>query len=226
MTILALSTSTARGSVAILKGAEAAAVSYVDLQGHAERLFHAIDEALAQAAATRASLTGVVCDVGPGSFTGVRVGVASAKGIALGLDLPVAGATSLEAMAFAAFGLCVAPESAVVLAALDAKKSELFVGAYDATGRVVIEPRSCSATAAAITELVTAASLGPRVTLVGEVLAGLALPPELLLARHPALDLPDAVWVGRKGRERLAQADEVEPLYVRPPDATLPARPA
>ena len=62
---------------------------------------------------------------------------------------------------------------------------------------------------------------------VGEVAAGVALPEGLHLARGPALDLPDATWIGRLAAGRLGEADggdAVEPLYVRPPDITL-ARP-
>ncbi len=104
MKVLAISTSTPRGSAALVRDGEAvAAVAYVDLQGHAERIFQAIEAVLAQSGETRRSLDGLACDIGPGSFTGVRVGVASTKGIALGLGLPLAGVTSLEAMAAAAF---------------------------------------------------------------------------------------------------------------------------
>ena len=104
MRVLALSTSTPRGSAALVRDGEVvAAVAYVDLQGHAERIFEAVDAVLAQAGEPRSAVEGLGCDVGPGSFTGVRVGVASAKGMALGLGLPLAGVVSLEAMAAAAF---------------------------------------------------------------------------------------------------------------------------
>jgi tRNA threonylcarbamoyladenosine biosynthesis protein TsaB len=217
--LLALSTSTPRGSAALLRdGAPAAAAVYVDLQGHAERLFEAIDDALARSGIDRASLSALACDVGPGSFTGVRVGVASAKGIALALGLPLVGVVSLAAMAAAAFGEGAASADDVVLAAIDAKKGEVFRAAYRASGEVVLAPetRAFGPEAFALPTL-------PRLVVVGGIAEGMALPPGVRLARGPVLDLPDAAWIGRLAAPRVAspEADPslCEPLYVRPPDA-------
>lgn len=234
MKILALSTSTPRGSAALVRdGVEVAASVYVDLQGHSARLFEAIDAVLAQAGEGRGALEGLACDVGPGSFTGVRVGVASAKGIALGLGLPLAGVVSLEAMAAAAFAAGAAGPGSVVLAAVDAKKSEVFLAAYDAAGTVLLAPcaRPLAPAAFALDFPPGPGSPGlpgppgPRVVVVGEVAAGIALPAGVSLARGASFDLPDAAWIGRLAAARLGRepGDEIEPLYVRAPDAT-PAR--
>jgi tRNA threonylcarbamoyladenosine biosynthesis protein TsaB len=227
--VLALSTSTPRGSVALVRDGEAlAAVAYVDLQGHAERIFEALDAVLAEAGVPRSAVEGLACDVGPGSFTGVRVGVASAKGMALGLGLRLAGVVSLEAMAAAAFDAGAAGPGDVVVAAIDAKKSEVFAAAYDARGTVLAAPRARPLGPDAFA--LKPAPGGGRVVVVGEVAAGVALPDGLHLARGASFDLPDATWIGRLACRRLALAegadgaDEVEPLYVRPPDITA-ARP-
>lgn len=224
MRILAVSTSTPRGSAALLRdGAVLAASAYVDLQGHAERLFEAVDAVLAQAGETRASLDGLACDVGPGSFTGVRVGVASLKGIALGLGLPLVGVVSLEAMAAAAFATGAAGPDDVVIAAIDAKKSEVFLAAYDARGAVLTPP--CARPLGPEAFTAAPAPGGGRIVVVGEVAGGVALPEGLRLARGAALDLPDAGWIARIATARLGSSSaggEVEPLYVRAPDATLP----
>lgn len=223
MKILALSTSTHRGSAALVRDGEALAeVAYADLQGHAERLFEAVDALLARAGERRGSIEGLACDVGPGSFTGVRVGVASAKGMAFGLGLPLAGVVSLQAMAAAAFAAGEAGPGDVVVAAVDAKKSEVFVAAYDASEKVLVAPctRAIGPEAFAIVE----APAGGRLVVVGEVAATVALPEGMRLARGPALDLPDAVWIARLAAPRMGSAgdgDEVEPLYVRPPDAVV-----
>jgi tRNA threonylcarbamoyladenosine biosynthesis protein TsaB len=222
MNILALSTSTQRGSAAVFDdGAELATVAYADLKGHAERIFAAIDAALAEAGLPRAALSAVACDTGPGSFTGARVGVASVKGIALALGLPVVGVLSLEAMAAAAFGEGAAREGDVVLAAIDAKKSEIFVAAYALDGGSLqpILPPCCRA---ALPEALTLPGQERRVIVVGEVAA--ALGPCPALARGPALDLPDAAWVARLAAARLARGAgldpaALEPTYVRAPDA-------
>jgi tRNA threonylcarbamoyladenosine biosynthesis protein TsaB len=166
--------------------------------------------------------------VGPGSFTGVRVGVASVKGIALGLGLPLAGVTSLEAMAAAAFAAGEAGAGDVVIAAVDAKKSEVFVAAYDATGAVLVAPCARALQDGPAAFALVAAPAGGRVVVVGEVAAGLPLPEGARLARGPALDLPDASWIGRLSAARLGLPDDgdlVEPLYVRAPDAVASGAP-
>lgn len=219
MNLLALSTSTPRGSAALLRdGAPVGDAVYVDLQGHAERLFEAIDDALARAGLDRAALDALACDVGPGSFTGVRVGVASAKGVALALGLPLVGVVSLAAMAAAAFGAGAAGPDDVVLAAIDAKKGEVFRAAYRASGEVVLAPetRALAPEAFALPGL-------PQLVVVGGIAVGLDLPPGVRLARGPVLDLPDAGWIGRLAAAHVgAGASDpalCEPLYVRPPDA-------
>jgi tRNA threonylcarbamoyladenosine biosynthesis protein TsaB len=229
MRILALSTSTPRGSVAVLAdGAAPGAAVYTDLQGHAERVFQAIDEALAAAGIERRAIEAIACDKGPGSFTGVRVGVATGKGIAIGLGIPLVGVVSLEAMAAAAFAEGAAGEGDVVVAAVDAKKDEIFVAAYERAGapgpgvREIAPPRCAPRSA----EALAIAGESRRIVVIGEIAASIDPPPPGLL-RGPALDLPDAAWIARLGALRLASADPgepgdpalIEPLYVRPPDA-------
>jgi tRNA threonylcarbamoyladenosine biosynthesis protein TsaB len=218
--VLALSTSTPRGSAALVRDGETlAAVAYVDLAGHAERIFAAVDAVLAEAGVGRGALDALACDVGPGSFTGVRVGVASAKGIAMGLDLPILGVVSLEAMAAAAFALGAAGPADGVAAAIDAKKSELFTAAYEASGAAFFAP--CTR---AVGPEAFVLPVGRRWVVVGEIAASVALPAGVTLARGAAFDLPDAAWIGKLALARFAAGERpdagvVEPLYVRPPDA-------
>ncbi len=223
MKILALSTSTPRGSAVVIADGEILGTGgYVDLQGHAERIFEAIDAALAAAGLDRGALAAIACDQGPGSFTGVRVGVASAKGIALGLGVPLAGVVSLEAMAAAAFGERAANAEDVVLAAIDAKKDEVFLAAYALVDGVVraLAPPRCAPRAAASLAIPGETR---RIVIIGEVVASIEPAPPGLV-RAPALDLPDAAWVGRLAAARFASGADgdpalLEPLYVRPPDA-------
>ncbi len=168
---------------------------------------------LAQAGEHRGSLEGLSCDVGPGSFTGVRVGVASAKGIALGLGLPLAGVVSLEAMAAAAFATGAAGPGDVVVAAVDAKKSEVFVAAYDARGTVLAAP--CARTLGPEAFTLVTAPPGGRLVVVGEVArdphaAGGRPPGAGSRARSPRRELDRAARglparrAGRRGRGRAA----------------------
>src|SRR5262249_11430260 len=121
---------------------------YEDLRGHAERVVAAVEGVFASAGRRREELSAVACDVGPGSFTGVRVGVSFAKGIALALDLPAVGVGSLEAMAAATFGTNRAVDGDAVVAVLDAKKGEVFLAAYARSGIAILPPQHVAREAA------------------------------------------------------------------------------
>src|SRR5262249_35263445 len=153
------------------------------------------DAALASAGESRATLDALAVDVGPGSFTGVRVGVASAKGIALGLGVPLAGVVSLEAMAAAAFAGGAAASGDVVVAAIDAKKQEVFAAAYDAAGNALVAP--CARERRPDAFALVAPREGGRVIVIGEIAAAITMPAGFEHARGAALDLPDAAWIGR-----------------------------
>ncbi len=239
MKVLALSTSTHRGSAAVLEGDRVLGVSgYADLGGHAERIFLAVTEALDAASVKRSDVGLVVCDIGPGSFTGVRVGVASAKGLALGLGVPLVGVGSLEAMASAAFATGAARPQDIVATVIDAKKQEFFLAAYDATGQTLWTPAHVPLAEAArivgteLSRLFHEGNPQPQMNKLAICLVGEAalLEPSMssVVVRGPAVDLPDAVAIGRLGWLRFASSErgpgafdpeEVEPSYVRPPDA-------
>ncbi|MEJ7732829.1 MAG: tRNA (adenosine(37)-N6)-threonylcarbamoyltransferase complex dimerization subunit type 1 TsaB [Polyangiaceae bacterium] len=160
--ILGISTSSGRGSVALRGDGLRVARVYDAL--HAEHLLPQLDALLAEAGCRRVDLAGVACDIGPGSFTGVRVGVACAKGIAVGLGLPLAGVVSLAAMAHDAFAAGALATGDVALALLDAKRGEVFAAAYDASGALLLAPLYApNAAAASLAERLP----GRRVVLVG-----------------------------------------------------------
>lgn len=103
--------------------------SVLDLgKGHAEHLMAVIAEALNAAATDYAGLGAIAVSVGPGSFTGLRVGVSTARGLALALKIPAIGVTTLEALAAEA---AAAFPGHAVLAALDAGREEIHTALYD-----------------------------------------------------------------------------------------------
>ncbi|MCO5145712.1 MAG: tRNA (adenosine(37)-N6)-threonylcarbamoyltransferase complex dimerization subunit type 1 TsaB [Aquamicrobium sp.] len=114
-------------------------------KGHAERLVAVIDEALAKAGSTYADLGAIVVAVGPGSFTGVRVGVAAARGLALALGVPAVGVTTLEALARQA-----REESPghPVLARIEAGRGQAYVAAFSAAGELTFGPAALALAAA------------------------------------------------------------------------------
>jgi tRNA threonylcarbamoyladenosine biosynthesis protein TsaB len=214
MRVLGIETSSRRGSVALVEdGHVVARASHAELNAHAERLGSLLEAVLAEAGWDKSTLERVAVGVGPGSFTGLRVGIAFAQGIALGLGLELSGLGSLRAMADA----CPAEVTGVRLALLDARRGEVFAAAYDESGRERLAPLALARETALRTLL---ERLGPEVVLLGEVVAELGPGPEARVHRSDSTDLPDATAVARLALEASANASFIEPLYVRDAGAT------
>ncbi len=103
---------------------------------HSETLMPAIDHALKFCGVEKRDLTSIYVCQGPGSFTGLRIGIATAKGIAFGLDLPLFTYSSLELAALAASGL-----GKNILVTIDAKMKEIYLAYYDPFLRELIAPQ-------------------------------------------------------------------------------------
>jgi tRNA threonylcarbamoyladenosine biosynthesis protein TsaB len=217
MRVLGIETSTRRGSLALVENGELVAeIEHSEPNAHAERLVPLLGQLLARGGVARTSLDRVAVGIGPGSFVGLRVGIALAEGLGLGLGRPVVGVPSLLAMLSAVPRDCRATRVALV----DARRGELFVSAQAAEGR---ELASARALPRAEVESFVAALAAP-VVLVGEVAAELELGVTHL--RGAELDLPAAAWVARLGAECAPEASPPSPLYVRGPGAALPKLPA
>ena len=132
MRVLALDTATEACSVALLTEHGLIGRSVEIGRGHAQEILGMVDRILAEGGATLAMLDGIAAGIGPGSFTGVRISVAVAQGLAFGAGLPVIPVTSLEALAVEAIGR----GAEQVLACLDARMGEVYWGCFaaDATG--------------------------------------------------------------------------------------------
>lgn len=214
MIVLGLDTCLSSCSVAVLDGARVLAASReVMARGHQERLAPMAREVMAQAGFGFERLQRIAVTVGPGSFTGLRVGVAFAKGLALALDLPAVGIGTLEALAAEA---PFAEEGGLVFPAIDARRGQLYLQAFKG-GRALMAPDALTVETAAarVAEL----SRGRPFTLVGSgaaLLAGLA--PD---ARVIAAEGADARHVARLAATR--DPTPLAPLYLRAPDAKLPA---
>jgi tRNA threonylcarbamoyl adenosine modification protein YeaZ len=184
--------------------------SVLDLgKGHAEHLMAAIAEALKAGATDYAGLGAIAVSVGPGSFTGLRVGVSTARGLALALKIPAIGVTTLEALA--AEGTKTFPGRAV-LAALDAGREEIHAALYD---RELVQTYGPSV--ATLSEAVTMAIDADA------VLVGTAAP-QIAAAAGRAFDTgPVAATADIATYAGLASAREPgekpKPLYLRGADA-------
>jgi tRNA threonylcarbamoyladenosine biosynthesis protein TsaB len=232
MRALAIDTSTDVAGVALCDGPSCVArsPSATDLGSlarpgqHGERLLGLIDGVLTRAGWQKRDLELVACSVGPGSFTGVRVGVATAKGIALALGLPIVGVGSLEVMAHAHFAGQDAPDAdEAAVALLDARKGEVFWAAYAASGALLAGPGHLAAER--IAEIAGRVSR-PKITFLGAIARRLSLEPSCVIST-PETDRPDPAVLARVAmatfeRRGADDLDALEPVYVRPPDITLP----
>lgn len=210
MNLLAIDTALEACSVGVAAGGATPVLrSEIIGRGHAERLFAMIEGAMAEAGLTPAALDRIAVTVGPGSFTGIRVGIAAARGLALVIGCPVIGIGTLEAIAEAARQRA---GRVPVLAVLDAKRDEVYAQAFDAGGAALSEPMASAAADAAALHRAGMVLAGPGA---GLVAACLPAPADVVMVPPT----PEIGTVLRLGGTATAPAQPPRPLYLRAPDA-------
>lgn len=135
MNLLALDTATESCSVALLMGDQLIERSEVMPRRHAEHVLPMAEAVLAEAGLSRSQLDGIATGRGPGAFTGVRLGVSVAQGLAAALDCPVVTVSSLAALAMEA-----PVDDAAILAIIDARMGEVYAGAFVRGADGLVEP--------------------------------------------------------------------------------------
>jgi tRNA threonylcarbamoyladenosine biosynthesis protein TsaB len=182
-------------------------------RGHAEALMPLIARVIGQSGVSFARLDRIAVTTGPGSFTGLRVGLSAARGIALAAAKPVVGLTTLTAYAAA-----VVSESGQqpIMAAVDARHDQVYFQVVSGNGGTLIRPRVGS-----VAEALEASRLGAPL-LVGNAAKILgdrwpaSAPPPVLIDPQPAPDIGWVAWVGAAVDPNSAPA---RPYYLRAPDA-------
>ena len=209
MIVLGLDTCLNACSVAVLDG-PTVLVHHTALmaRGHQERLAPMVEAAMAEAGVSFDRLQRIGATVGPGSFTGLRVGVAFAKGLASALAIPAVGVGTLEAL--------VADQPGLTVAILDARRDQVYLQVFE-SGVALMAPDvlPLGTAAARLAEL----SNGRPVTLIG--LGASLLAPAFPYAVIRAPDGCDPRQVARLAAAR--SITPIRPLYLRAPDARLPA---
>jgi tRNA threonylcarbamoyl adenosine modification protein YeaZ len=221
--LLGLDTATPAVTVALHDGVQPLAqLVTVDAHRHAELLAPVVAKVIADAGAAQRDLTGIVAGVGPGPYTGLRVGLVTARVLGAALGIPVYGICTLDAIAADVAGDLAANGGAVAvdgdfLVATDARRRELYWARYDGTGRRTIGPEVSKPAEIPVAGLPVAGE-GPM------------LYPELLPdGLGPAY--PAAATLCRIAVAALAAGDPdkvllpPEPLYLRRPDAREPGTP-
>jgi tRNA threonylcarbamoyladenosine biosynthesis protein TsaB len=157
MNLLAIETATEACSVALIHGDEVIARSELAPRRHAERVLPMADELLAEAGIGRHALDVIAVGRGPGAFTGVRLAVSLAQGMALALDLPVVTVSSLAALALEAPDD--GDDDTAILAVIDARMGEIYAASYrrDGAGGLAAldHERVCTAAALLLPEAAT-----------------------------------------------------------------------
>ena len=210
--LLAFDTSSAAVTVALHDGtAVAAERTQVDALAHAELLAPAIAAVLADAGATRTDLTSIAVGVGPGPFTGLRVGITTALVMGAALRIPVRGVCSLDVIARQAAGSSGREGSFVV--ATDARRREVYWAEYDAHGTRIDGPH-----------VGRPADLGAELRGMPVVGRGAELYSDVLAAADGPLYPSGAVLAGSLAAGSVVVLEPV-PLYLRRPDVQEPGRP-
>lgn len=223
MRVLALDAATEVCSVALISGALEISRRVEGSRGHADRILTLVDEVLSQAQTPLTSLDGIAASVGPGAFTGVRISIAVAQGLAFGAGLPVVAVTTLEALSFAR--LAGRPASDVALSCLDARMGEVYWASHvqDAVRglKAIGGPQLCAPGMLRDALATLREGMDRRAHLLG---AGRGFDAYPLLATLPGLELdaaaraalPDARDMARLGIMRLAAGEGADPAALEP----------
>lgn len=227
MQVLCIDTASDTACVGIVRDDVVLAEQQVRVSAqHGETLLPRIAQVLESAGVARSAVDLIAVGLGPGSFTGVRIGLATAKGLAIGLGKPIVGVRSSEALAAAV-------EGARRVVAIDGRKGEVFASAWaieDGALRALVEDvhGAPDAIAARIRD-----TLGPGpLTLVGTGASaypafaeGLGAGITRASVEHDVVRASTLASVALRMLERQGPSDlaRLEPVYVRPADALLPA---
>ena len=216
MLILAIDTALDACAAAVLDteaGKLIAQESQAMKRGHAEALMPLIGRVIAASGVAFTSLGRIAVTTGPGSFTGLRVGLSAARGIALAANIPVVGVTTLAAYAAPIVSQNLEPP---VVSAIDARHDHVYLQVVSGNGSALVRPRVTP-----ITEALNAWRFGaPHIVgnaapLLAERWPSHAVPP----VKVDPQAAPDIAWVGWLGAAVSPNTAPARPFYLRAPDA-------
>ncbi len=213
--ILAIDTALNAASACVYEEGAAAPESSETIlmqRGHAEALLPLVDRVMAQAQGGFAALGRIAVTVGPGSFTGLRVGIAAARAIGIACNVPVVGVSTLAALAAP---LIVAQKPGLVAAAIDAGHGNVYFAAFGADGRAIVSPR-----VAPVRDAVRLLGAGP-IRMAGSgapMLAIEAWSAHLAAEVVGEVGIPDIGFVARLGLLADPATAPARPLYLKAPD--------
>ena len=176
-------------------------------RGHAETLPGMIEAVMTEGGLAMAALDRIAVTRGPGTFTGVRIGIATARGLALATNLPICAMTTLEALAVAV----PTPHHAPTASVIDARRGEVYMQIFDVDGTAV--------DAARLVSIETAVRQIPSGTILVGTGAAILIAAGCDGLPAAAATLPDAAIFVRQAAKHPPDREALEPLYLRAPDA-------
>jgi tRNA threonylcarbamoyladenosine biosynthesis protein TsaB len=216
MRVLAIDTALAACSAAVLdmsRGGITASETLAMNRGHAEALMPLVARVMDRAALEFADLDRIAVTTGPGSFTGLRVGISASRGIALAAGKPAIGLSTLAGFAAP---LIAEDDDSNVMAAIDARHDHVYIQVFGTGGRTLVSPRI-----ATLRDALRAAVTGP-VRVIGSAAGQLAAAWPKGVDRPVLVDergAPDIAWIARLGAAAAEGYGPPRPLYLRAPDA-------
>jgi len=216
MRVLAIDTALAACSAAVLDtagGGIVASESLPMIRGQAEALMPLVARVMKASGIGFADLDRVAVTTGPGSFTGLRVGLAAARGLGLAAAIPVIGVSTLSAYAAPYLGV---DDKTAVVVAIDARHAQVYLQAFGPSGATLVAPRLAPLSEA------TRAAAAARSRIVGSAAQAVADalsksdPSPVTVDARPA---PDIGWVAQIGAVVPEAAAPPKPQYLRAPDA-------
>jgi tRNA threonylcarbamoyladenosine biosynthesis protein TsaB len=216
MRLLAIDTALAACSAAVFDAAHGGIVASESLpmaRGHAEALLPLVARVMKAASLAFADLDRIVVTTGPGSFTGLRVGIAAARGLGLATEIPVIGVSTLSAYAAPYLGV---DNKNPVVAAIDARHRHVYLQVFGPGGRTLLAPRL-----APLADAVAAAAAAPA-RIVGSAARSVAdglYATNCIAVTVDGSAAPDIAWVAQIGAVLPEETAPPKPQYLRAADA-------
>lgn len=221
--VLALDSAAGGCSVAVTRDGEplASAAQAMD-RGHAEALMPMVRDVVTAAGVAWPSIDAIAATVGPGSFTGVRIGLAAARGLAIASGAATVPITTLEAIATAA---ATDIDGSTLLVALDSKRRDFYAQWFDRNARPLDPPRV--STKDGLRAAARRRVRGGELHVAGDAVPGVieALGSDgVKLVAVPGTGCPDAVAIALLATDRFQRSGgaPLRPIYLRPPDVSAP----
>ena len=218
MILLAIDTATESCSAALLVNGKLFSRSTVQPRLHAELILPFIDELLNEAQIKKNAIQGLVIGQGPGAFTGVRIGVGVAQGIALALEIPVVAVSNLQTLAFSTYQQLNTTQEKIILVATDARMKEVYSARYSIVGDQI---KTINAESVGSADKVDLSAIDAYIG------SGFAVYPELIAhCENQPMHYPVNVYSAAKEmllmvkddfNQLSSTIDIIEPVYLREP---------